>query len=143
MKTKRPHIKRLNWPFVFFDIEDVFGDCVGNELRNVPIFTQDGWYLMLIDGKWMTWYQINGKAYRGLPLPHQTQEQHDKSEVHSFKWTLRLHEDEENDVGITLAKELNRLWQRLPHKYQRQFRKPIWAHNYVQQLKDTSRGTRR
>lgn len=137
--TKRPKIKLLEWPFATFngDGSDFIRDAKLPQLHDLPIFSQNGWYLLTHEGKTRTWYQILGKTY--ATDGDRTYEDGQKNDISYFKWQLQRRDEAEQDIGVEKARQLEALWPQLPRCYRAAIGKPICAHKEVQQLRDLLR----
>ena len=140
--TKRPKIKMLEWPFATFngDGSDFIIDFKLPQLHDLPVFSQNGWYLFTHEGKTRTWYQIQGKTY--ATDPDRTYEDGQKKDISYFKWQLRRLDETEQDIGVEKARQLETLWPQLPRCYRAAIGKPVRAHREIQQLRDTLRETK-
>lgn len=138
-RKRRRRLKRLELPFA--------ATCSGREwvedekppvMSGVAPTGRDGWYM---EGG-VTWVEVDGVAYDARPLPHQTTEQARARDVSSFKWNLRLREQEEEDVGVEVAAVLARVESRLPRRVRAAVLETIRAHRLVQDGRDVRRGVR-
>ena len=114
--AKRPHLQRLDGLFPSsrsFDPAERF-----DRIDDVPIFANDGWFL-LIDGAAMrSWYQIQNHAYIPQPKHGRSAEQEQQKLIRHFKWVLQRRNDEETDVGTEVVQHLTRMWGRVPRSRQ-------------------------
>lgn len=140
--AKRPKIKLLEWPFCTFngDGSDFIVDAKLPQLHDLPVFSQNGWYLLTHEGKTRTWYQIQGKTY--ATDGHRTYEDGQKNDISYFKWKIQRLDETEHDIGVEKARQLEALWPQLPRCYRAAIGKPIRAHREIQQLRDTLRETK-
>jgi hypothetical protein len=141
-KTKRPKIKLLEWPFATFngDGSDFIIDFKPSQLHDLPVFSQNGWYMLTHEGKTRTWYQIQGKTY--ATDDDRLYEDGQKNSISHFKWQLRRLDETEHDIGVEKARQLETLWPQLPRCYRAAIGKPVRAHREIQQLRDTLRETK-
>lgn len=139
MTVKRPKIKLLEWPFTPFepDGSDFIRDARLPQLHDLPIFSQNGWYLRTHEGKTRTWYQIQGKTY--ATDGHRSYEDGQKNDIGYFQWKLRRLDDAEQDIGVEKARQLEPLLQRLPRRYRAAIKAPLRAHKDIQETRDTMR----
>jgi len=119
MTTKRPRLRRLDYPFLSSRKAFTFDPAGRFELlSDVPLFANDGWFLLIDGAATRSWYQIQGKAYIPQPKHGRSAEQEQQKLIRHFKWVLQRRNDEENDVGTEVVQHLTRMWRRMPRSRQ-------------------------
>jgi hypothetical protein len=117
--TKRPRLQRLDYPFLSSRKAFTFDPAGRFELlSDVPLFANDGWFLLIDGTATRSWYQIQGKAYVPTPKHGRDAEQEQQSLIRHFKWVLQRRNDEETDVGTEVVQHLTRMWRRMPRSKQ-------------------------
>lgn len=117
--TKRPRLQRLDWPFPSFRKVFAFDPAGRFEpLSDVPLFANNGWFLLVDGAATRSWYQIQGSAYIPTPKHGRDAEQEQQALIRHFKWVLQLRNDEENDVGTEVVQHLTHMWRRMPRSKQ-------------------------
>jgi len=119
MVTKRPRLQRLDYPFLSSRKAFTFDPAGRFEpLSNVPLFANDGWFLLVDGAATRSWYQIQGKTYIPTPKHGRLAEQEQQKLIRHFKWVLQRRNDEENDVGTEVVQQLTRMRWRMPRSKQ-------------------------
>jgi len=117
--AKRPRLQRLDYPFLSSRKAFTFDPAGRFEpLSNVPLFANDGWFLLVDGAATRSWYQIQGKTYIPTPKHGRNAEQEQQALIRHFKWVLQRRNDEENDVGTEVVQHLTRMWRRMPRSKQ-------------------------
>jgi hypothetical protein len=114
--TSRPRLQRLDGLFPWTRTFDPAGRF--DRIDDVPIFANDGWFLLINNTTTRSWYQIQNKAYIPLPKNVRNAEQEQQKLIRHFKWVLQRRNDEENDVGTEVVQQLTRMRWRMPRSKQ-------------------------
>lgn len=116
IKTKRPRLQRLDGLFPSSRRFDPAGRF--DRIHDVPIFANDGWFLLSDGAAKRSWYQIQNRAYVPTPKHGRDAEQEQQKLIRHFKWVLQRRNDEETDVGTEVVQHLTRMWRRMPRNRQ-------------------------
>jgi len=117
--AKRPRLQRLDYPFLSLRKAFTFDPAGRFEpLSNVPLFANDGWFLLVDGAATRSWYQIQGKTYIPTPKHGRNAEQEQQALIRHFKWVLQRRNDEENDVGTEVVQQLTRMRWRMSRSLQ-------------------------
>jgi hypothetical protein len=112
----RPRLQRLDGLFPSSRSFDPAGRF--DRIHDVPIFANDGWFLLIDGTATRSWYQVQNKAYIPQPKHGRNAEQEQQALIQHFKWVLRRRNDEETDVGTEVVQHLTRMWRRMPRSKQ-------------------------
>ncbi len=102
LPMKRPKIKRMDSPVYAARINPNY-DASANErfkpLEDVPVFANDGWFLLIDGPSQRSWYQIQGKAYVANREHAKHFDLDPTALIRHFKWCLKRLDDRENEIG--------------------------------------------
>lgn len=115
-KAKRPRLQRLDGLFPTSRTFDPTGRF--DRIDDVPIFANDGWFLLVNNATARSWYQVQNHAYVPQPKHGRNAEQEQQKLIRHFKWVLQRRNDEENDVGTEVVQQLTRMRWRMPRSKQ-------------------------
>jgi len=115
-KAKRPRLQRLDGLFPPSRTFDPTGRF--DLIDDVPIFANDGWFLLINNTASRSWYQVQNHAYIPQPKHGRNAEQEQQKLIRHFKWVLQRRNDEENDVGTEVVQQLTRMRWRMSRSLQ-------------------------
>lgn len=139
--TKRLRIKRLNPYFPTGKKTGINADADSRLalIEDVPLFANDGWFLLLDGDRERSWYQIHGKAYvprdgdagGSLSLIQSELAQH-------FRWVLKRCDERESEIGKEATAAVSKMLWRM-----RKVPREIWQFMHAQQTIQHSRDQHR
>ena len=141
-KAKRLRIKRLN-PRVPTGRSQTGVDMIDNSryelIDDVPLFANDGWFLLLDGDRERSWYQIQGKAY----VPRDGDTGMSQSRIQSelaqhFRWVLHRCDEQESEIGKEATAAFSKMLWRM-----RRVPREIWQFMHAQQNIQYSRDQHR
>ncbi len=115
-KAKQPRLQRLDGLFPSSRTFDPAGRF--DRIDDVPIFANDGWFLLINNTTQRSWYQVQNHAYIPQPKHGRNAEQEQQRLIRHFKWVLQRRNDEENDVGTEVVQLLTRMRWRMSRSLQ-------------------------
>ena len=114
--AKRPRLQRLDGLFPSSRTFDPAGRF--DRISDVPLFANDGWFLLINSTASRSWYQVQNHAYIPQPKHGRNAEQEQQKLIRHFKWVLQRRNDEENDVGTEVVQLLTRMRWRMSRSLQ-------------------------